>query len=151
MVVAARMRQFGYTKKRAREQWAGYEIGRMALAGHFGTDFEAEKVLSAVEGYVKATAAYLRLKSPLHPLPKAMDYLAGRGTSLASELSEKQVRAIEAAYEAYVGNSDGVKGKLSDVNGLDRMIFHEVAFHDRTCGTERIQAVKNCVKALQGA
>ena len=144
VVVEGRQRQYGFTKKRAREQWAGFEIGRMALAGHFGSDHEAQKVLDIVEDYVEAAVAYLRLKSPQYPLPKAMDYMAGRGASLNSEPSDRQVAAIVERYQTFID-------RLAKVDGLDRIIFHDVAFHDRSCRTDRIHAVKDCVLALRGA
>ena len=144
VVVGARQRQYGYGKKRALEPWAGFEIGRLALAGHFGSDHEAQKVLDIVKDYVEAATAYLRLKSPQYPLPKAMDYMSGRGASLNSDPSNRQVQAVVDRYQALVD-------RLAKVDGLDRIAFHEVAFHDRSCGANRIQAVKDCVLALRGA
>lgn len=143
VVTIARMRQFRISKEYARKQWAGYEIGRLALRGVFGTDSEAQMAIDAVEHYVMTAAAYLRLKSPQYPLPKAMDYLAGRGASLDSDPSDRQVKAIADQYQA-------IHVKLGKASGLDRMIFHEIAFHDRTCRTDQIQAVKNCIGALLG-
>ena len=144
VVMDARMRQFRMSKERAKEQWAGYEIGRLAMAGVFGNGDETRKALDTVESYVTTTTTFLRLKSPQYPLPRAMDYMAGRGASLNSDPSDRQVQAVADQYQAMIG-------KLMKVDGLDRIVFHDVAFHDRTCGTDRIQAVKNCVAALRGA
>lgn len=143
VVVASRMRQFGFSKDRAKSGWAGYEIGRMALQGVFGPDHIAQKAIDAVEDYVQAMADYMRYKCPGQPMPKAMDYLAGRGIALTEEPSEAKIRRIVVRY-------NDALGKLAGASGLDKMVFHEVAFHDRKCAPHRVEAVENCVRLLMG-
>lgn len=138
-VVAVRMRMYGLTKQNAGTELAGYEIGRMALRGVFGAEYQP--AVDAVYEYVTAAADYLRIKSPMHPIPKAMDYLAGRGASLAPEPSLKSVQRIEEKY-------DRLLAKLNRADPQDRIIFHEIAFHDRNHGMRGENAVKSCVEAL---
>lgn len=142
-VLGARVRIYGLSKLDADTDLAGYEIGRMALAGMFGRD-DRQRALSAVSSYCEAIANYMRIKVPTMPIPKAMDYLAGRGLSLREEPSLKSVDRIVKRY-------DEMKDALAPASGIERMHFHEVAFHDRSCGTDAQQSVIRCVKLLMDA
>ena len=140
-VIGARMRQYGLSAANADTELAGYAIGRMALAGHFGRDYQPS--LDTILDYVTAVADYMRIKWPSAPMPKAMDYMAGRGTSLAAEPSLKTVERIERRYW-------DLSRKLEKADAEYRMWFHEAAFHDRLCGERAEQAVIICVKVLRG-
>ncbi|MDI6026737.1 hypothetical protein QBK99_11100 [Corticibacterium sp. UT-5YL-CI-8] len=151
-VIDARMRQHGLKSDAADSQLAGYAIGRMALAGDFGRDWQP--AITAVEDYVMAVADYMRIKCPLEPMPKAMDYLAGKGTSLRPEPSLKTVDRIVRNYEAMttlVASVDGLTPMEKGRRFRERIMFHEAAFHDRLCGTEGKQAVISCVGRLMRA
>lgn len=141
-VIMARVRQYGLHAKDADTDLAGYAIGRMALAGVFGA--HRQPALDAVKNYVEATADFMRLKWPNWPIPKAMDFLAGKGTSLAREPSLKVVDRVEKRYEALFR-------KLQRADGIDRMFFHEAAFHDKDYGEKSKDAVKACVDVLMHA
>lgn len=141
-VIGARIRQYGLSAANADTELAGYAIGRMALAGHFGKDYQPS--LDVVLDYVSATADYMRIKWPSSSMPKAMDYMAGRGTSLAAEPSLKTVERIERRYW-------DLSAKLSAASAESRMWFHEAAFHDRLCGERAEQSVVICVKVLMSA
>lgn len=141
-VLGVRMRMYGISRQRAESNLAGFEIGRMALRGDFGKDYQPS--LNAVEEYVNAAADYFRIKCPLQQMPKAMDYMAGRGLSTRSEPSLKTVQKIEQRY-------DDVATRLAKADPAARIIFHEIAFHDRSHGERGVQAVNHCVKALRGA
>lgn len=143
VVIDARMRHFKVTKQRAVEQWAGYEFGRMAMKGLFGHPSDAQRAVDAVEEYVQAVADYMRVKAPQMPMPRAMDYMAGRGTSLSAGPSDAQVRRIVIRYEDAIA-------KLAPAGGIARMAFHDVVFHDRPCAPDRVIAVETCVRLLQG-
>lgn len=138
-VIEARMRQYGMTRAQARSQLAGYEVGRMALRGDLGQD--CQPYLDAVYAYVMATADYMRIKCPQMPLPKAMDYLAGRGASLMPEPSLKTVDRIVKRYE-------DMAQKLRSANPAERIVFHEVAYHDRNHGDDGKRAIVNCAERL---
>ena len=141
-VIGARVRQYGLSAANADTELAGYAIGRMALAGHFGKEYQPS--LDAVLDYVTATADYMRMKWPSAPMPKAMDYMAGRGTSLNPEPSLKTVERIERRYW-------DLSVRLGNASAESRMWFHEAAFHDRLCGERAEQSVIICVKVLMGA
>lgn len=145
VVIGARLRQFGYSKEKATHPWAGYELGRMVLAGLFGPPQEndAHRAIAAAEQYVQIVADYMRHKCPGQPMPKAMDYLAGRGTSLTPDPSRSYVNRIVERYEAETK-------KLAQAGGIARMVFHDVVFHDRKCAPDRIEAVETCVRLLMG-
>ncbi len=139
-VIETRMRQFGYSRERAKNDLAGFAIGRMALEGWFGASWL--DALTAVQHYCEATADYMRLKCPQQPIPKAMDYLAGRGTSLAPEPSLKVVDRVEKRYL-------GMRNKLvNGVDGVARIRFHEAAYFDRVGGDECKADVVACVQVL---
>ena len=140
-VIGARMRHYGLSAANADTELAGYAIGRMALAGHFGKDYQPS--LDVILDYVTAVAEYMRIKWPSHPMPKAMDYIAGRGTSLKAEPSLKTVERIERRYW-------DLSKKLENAASEHRMWFHEAAFHDRLCGQPAEESVIICVKVLQG-
>jgi hypothetical protein len=142
VVVAARMRHYSLPEAKAEEHLAGYVIGRMALAGLFGRDYSA--ALTAVTEYVEATAAYMRYKSPMMPMPKAMDYLAGKGASTAEEPSAKRIAGIVRRYEQ-------IHSKLLDMDAQDRMIFHHAAFHDIEPQEHWRPAIVRCVEKLSAA
>lgn len=141
-VVEARMRLYGISKERAKLDLAGYEIGRMALAGVFGDN--PAPYIAAVQEYVTATADYMRIKNPQQPFPRAMDYLAGRGASLKAEPALKTVDRIERRYEQ-------LHARLRRADANDRIRFHEVAFHDRMCGVDWQQSVVRCIEWLMDA
>lgn len=142
VAVEARMRQYNMPKHMAETELAGYAIGRMALAGSFGRNYQPS--LDAVYDYVCATAEYMRIKCPQHPLPQAMNYLAGRGSSLAPEPSLRAVDRIEARYEHLLK-------KLALAPAMDRIWFHEAAFHDRLNGERGERAVIVCASLLMAA
>jgi hypothetical protein len=141
-VIGARIRQYGLTAANADTELAGYAIGRMALAGRFGVDYQPS--LDVILDYVTAAADYMRIKWPSASMPKAMDYMAGRGTSLNPEPSLKTVERIERRYW-------DLSRKMEKADAEYRMWFHEAAFHDRLCGEHAEEAVIICVKVLQGA
>lgn len=143
VVLAARNRQFGYSKDKAKHPWAGYEFGRMVLAGMFGPidNDRAHAAIAAAQEYVEIVYDYMRHKCPGQPIPKAMDYLAGRGTSLTADPSASYIKRIVERYDASLA-------KLNRAGGLDKMIFHEVVLHDRPCARDRMEAVENCVRLL---
>lgn len=141
-VIGARIRQYGLSAANADTELAGYAIGRMALAGHFGKDYQPS--LDAIHDYVTKTANYMRIKWPSAPMPKAMDYMAGRGASLMPEPSLETVERIERKYWE-------VSAKLGNADAECRMWFHEAAFHDRLCGERAERCVIICVKVLLGA
>lgn len=138
-VIGARMRLYVLTPKQADTDLAGYVVGRMVLGGVFGRDWT--RSVDAVKDYCEATADFMRLKWPNWPIPKAMDYLAGKGSSLAGDPSFKLVDRVEKRYEALIR-------KLDRADGVDRMYFHEAAFHDRSYGEKSDLAVKSCVDCL---
>lgn len=138
-VIAARMRLYVLTQKQADSDLAGYVIGRMVINGVFGRDWS--RSVEAVKDYCEATADFMRIKWPNWPIPKAMDYLAGKGTSLSGDPSLKLVSRVEKRYE-------GLIRKLDRADGIDRMYFHEAAFHDREYGEKSEIAVKACVDIL---
>ena len=142
VAVEARMRLYSMPKHLAETELAGYAIGRMALNGSFGRDYQP--YLDAVYDYVCATADYMRIKCPQQQMPKAMNYLAGRGSSLAPEPSLRAVDRIEARY-------DHLLQKLQSAAGMDRVWFHEAAFHDRLNGERGEKAVIACAVALMAA
>jgi len=137
--IDARVRQFGISKAMADTELAGYAIGRMALAGEFGADYTP--AITAVYEYVTATADYMRIKWPMQPMPKAMDYMAGRGSSLAPEPSLKSVERIEKRFE-------GMQAKLAPLRSNYRMYFHDAAYHDRLSDEFAREAVKVCISRL---
>ena len=145
VAVHARVRVHKIKPKDAVDQLAGYAIGRMALKGHFGpTRDDYQDALNAVEDYVRAVADFMRIKYPMMPMPRAMDYLAGRGMSLKSPPSLQLVDRIERSYEAMIGRLDGT-------SGIDRMYFHDAAFHDMDPKTdEAIAGIVRIVDILKG-
>src|SRR5690242_7482375 len=76
VVIDARRRFYGLGKDNAKSDLAGYVIGRMALKGHFGESYMW--AINIVEDYCRTVADYSRLKLPMSPIPKAMDYFAAR-------------------------------------------------------------------------
>lgn len=140
-VVEARMRIYGLTAAQARSELAGYEIGRMALRGDFGQDYQP--YIDAVYDYVMATSDYMRIKCPQQPMPRAIDYLAGRGATLRAEPSLKTVDRIVERYERKLA-------LLEPVDSHARMVFHQIAFFDRSCETEHKHLVISCADALMG-
>jgi hypothetical protein len=151
VAVDARMRQHGLSKDEATQVLAGYAIGRMALYGHFGAHYQP--AIDAVDAYVNAVADYMRIKHPQMPFPKAMDYLAGKGSSLRPEPSLKTVEKIEKRYAFYVGQEANgrMTGILYRADAPDRMRFHEAAFYDNVRDEKSMEAVKRCVKVLLDA
>lgn len=145
------MRQHGLSKDDATQVLAGYAIGRMALYGHFGAHYQP--AVDAVDAYVNAVADYMRIKHPQMPFPKAMDYLAGKGSSLRPEPSLKTVEKIEKRYAYYVGQEPNgrMTGILYKADGIDVMNFHNAAFHDNIQSHEAVESVKRCVKVLLDA
>lgn len=137
--IDARVRQFGLSKELADTELAGYAIGRMALAGEFGADYTP--AITAVYEYVTATADYMRIKWPMQSMPKAMDYMAGRGSSLAPEPSLKSVERIEKRFT-------DMQAKLAPLRSNYRMYFHEAAYHDRLGDDFAKEAVRVCIGRL---
>lgn len=141
-VIDARMRLLGLSKKDAEDPLGGYAIGRMALAGDLGRDYQP--AIAAVQNYVEAVAAFMRLKHPQMPMPKAMDYLGGRGASLGDDPSPEAIERIENRYYRFTD-------RLGRVDGISRMAFHRAAFHDDNSAPNTREAVKTCVAVLLGA
>lgn len=138
-VTMDRMKRYGLTRPEAQTSLAGYAIGRMALKGELGDDWKER--LDAIESYVEATADFLRIKYPMHPMPKAMDYIVGKGQSLKPEPSLKLVNKIVGRYER-------LYAILCQANGIERMHFHNAAFDDRLNSEEAKKAVRYCAELL---
>jgi hypothetical protein len=136
-VLAARQRLFGLSEVQSRSDLAGYALGRLALGGSLGPEWRPH--LDAANGYVSATARYMRVKYPSWPLPKAMDFISAKGLGGEPEIDE--VKSIERRYERY-------RLILARIDGISRMKFHSIAFDDVGSGPETILATLKCTQAI---
>jgi hypothetical protein len=73
---------------------AGYEIGRLHLAGHLTTDH-----VSAALRYADLTSSWMRLHGVPSPNARAMDMAAVRGLS-NEDLSDEKAQAIKEAWRS---------------------------------------------------
>lgn len=137
-VIEARMRQHGLTLIQAGDRLAGYEIGRLYIRGQLDLiDIEV------CDDYVQTVARFMALTNPQNPFPQAMDYLM-KVKGISGEPSQDYVNRVRKAYANWI---EPLKG----CDGITRMGFHNVAFHDMPCSTERLAQVKECIGALRRA
>lgn len=134
--VHARMRQHGLTLAQSGERLAGYEIGRLYLR------HEIDLVdVEVCDDYVQTVARHMVIVNPLHPFPKAMDYLAAKGQG--GDVSPEQALRARVAYGNWIK-------ALEQADSRARMTFHGVAFFDYPVGGGLAQ-VKECIAALRKA
>lgn len=134
--IEARMRQYGLSLVKAGERFAGYEIGRLYLAGKLDlVDVEV------CDDYVQIVARFMAITNPQHPFPKAMDYVA-KIKGLGGEPSQDQINRARKLYADWYE-------PLKACGGIDVMAFHNVVFHDMRASERAISQIVACIRALR--
>lgn len=129
------MRQHGLTLVQAGDRLAGYELGRLYLRKQIDlVDVEV------CDDYVQTVARFMSLTNPLHPFPKAMDYVATiRG--IGGDPSQEQINRARKAYREWIE-------PLNECESRARMTFHGVVFYDNPAAGN-VERVKECIAALR--